>query len=278
MESLTSPIVQITINAAIGLLTIIVSILIYRKQQSRKGITYEVISDNPILSLKKELKGRVQVLFDAKPIDDARLVIIRIWNSGNVPILPQEYGDPIRFDFGENAEILDADVLETIPSNMTDKAKASLSLEAGGVVLEPILLNSRDSITFKVLLAQMQSTREIKVNARIVGINQILNFDKLTFPRRSFARVAIYFSHLLFVLTIIYFILSIYENRLFIKSMFIFIIVISIIFYALVVSAFGSLLYSLKSGISFIVSFKNTMKIIADILQYIIDPDYHNRT
>jgi len=40
MEFLSNPVWQLTINAAIGLLTILVSILIFRKQLIRKGITH----------------------------------------------------------------------------------------------------------------------------------------------------------------------------------------------------------------------------------------------
>ena len=96
MEFLSNPGWQIAINAAIGLLTIIVSIIIYRRQRNRRSITYEVVSDTPILSLKEEIKGRVQVLFDTKPVGEVRLVILKIWNSGDSPILPNEYIEPIK--------------------------------------------------------------------------------------------------------------------------------------------------------------------------------------
>ncbi|MGZ6356482.1 MAG: hypothetical protein ACXWOX_18060, partial [Ktedonobacteraceae bacterium] len=74
------------------------------------------------VSFQKELKDRVQLLFDKKPIENARLVLLKIWNSGNVPIQIDDYdkNNPIMFDFGEHAEILDADVLETVPTHIKD--------------------------------------------------------------------------------------------------------------------------------------------------------------
>ena len=100
MEFLSNPVWQLMINIAIGLLTIIVSITIYRKQQNRKGITYEIISNTSMLSFRNEVIGRVQILFDKKPIAYARLVILKIWNSGNVAIEPNQYSDPIKVHFG----------------------------------------------------------------------------------------------------------------------------------------------------------------------------------
>ncbi len=73
MQSLSNPLWQFTINATIGVLTIIVTIMIYRKQLSRKSITYYVIADTPVLSLKDEVKGRVQISFDNKPVRDIRV-------------------------------------------------------------------------------------------------------------------------------------------------------------------------------------------------------------
>jgi hypothetical protein len=133
MEFLSSTVWQIISNVAIGLITISVSVLLFRKQIKRKGISYQVVSDAPVLSIKEEIKGRVQVLFDTKSVSDARMVILKIWNSGNTDILPSEFVDPIKFSFGEKAEILDAEILETVPINIKDKI--SIQLNAGSLIL-----------------------------------------------------------------------------------------------------------------------------------------------
>ncbi len=131
MEFLSSPVWQIIINAAIGLITVSVSVLIFRKQIKRKGISYEVVSDAPVLSIREEVKGRVKVLFDTKPVSDARMVILKIWNSGNTDILTNEFVDPIKFNFGEKAEILDAEILETVPINIKDKISVTGQVRSG---------------------------------------------------------------------------------------------------------------------------------------------------
>ena len=149
MEFLHDPFWQFKILASIGLLTIIVPLLAYRKKQNQRGITYSVISNTSIFGFKGDVKDRVQILFDNKPVGDLRLVLVKLWNSGSLPILPHEHIDPIRFDLGKNAEILDVDVLETTPIEIKEKVKASLKMSLEDFVLEPLLLNSNDSITLK---------------------------------------------------------------------------------------------------------------------------------
>src|SRR2546425_7217887 len=122
MEFLSNPLWQFLVNVTIAILAIVIPVLIYRKKQNQRGITYQVISNTSILNFKEDIKGRVQVLFDNNPVGDVRLIILKIWNSGNIPILPNEHIDPIKFDFGNNVEILDTDVLETVPGDIKENA------------------------------------------------------------------------------------------------------------------------------------------------------------
>lgn len=270
MEFLSSPVWQITINAAIGLLTIIVSILIFRMQLKRKSITYEVISDAPVLSIKKEVKGRVQVLFDSKPVSDAHLVILKIWNSGNTHILAEDYIDPIKFDFGKNAEILDAEILETSPNDIKDNRKASLKLDTGSLILEPLFLNSKDSITIKVLLAQTLIIKEIKANGRIVGINQIIKFDKIR-NRHPLARTVIYLSYLVLLASVIYLLFSRYENNLNTKIFLIFIIALSALIYIFIYIILLSLLYKFALKIPLSNAIKMVFNKLIELIKFMIN-------
>lgn len=269
MEFLSNPIWQIIANAAIGLLTIIVSIIIFRKQLNRKSITYEVISDTPILSLKEEIKGRVQVLFDSKPVGDVRFVILKIWNSGNISILPNEYIEPIRIDFGEKAEILDADVLETIPNNIKDKVKASLKLNTEYIILEPFLLNSKDSITLKVLFTRTHIAGETQVNARIVDINQIQNFDRIVY-RHPLARTVIYCSYVIFLLSTIYFFFSKYEDNFFVKLFYLFLIVLFALIYVVIMLVILSIVYSIMHRFSPLRSIKIITNKLTELIKYMV--------
>ncbi len=69
MRFFDDPTWQFALNASFALLTIFVSVLIYRKQQSRRSITYKIITDTKIFSLRDEVKSRVKVFFDDKPVE-----------------------------------------------------------------------------------------------------------------------------------------------------------------------------------------------------------------
>jgi hypothetical protein len=98
------------IGVLIGILAIIVtvitSIVISQKQRMRKEITFGIISATPVLSVNEEVKSKVLVFYDGKPIRDMLLIVLRLWNSGNVSVLPTDYVETITFDFGTGAEIL----------------------------------------------------------------------------------------------------------------------------------------------------------------------------
>jgi hypothetical protein len=175
MDFLRDPLWQF-IGVIVAIIATGVSILLYLKSRNIKRLAYEVISNTPIISIKDEVKGDVQVLFKGKPIKDARLVVLRLWNNGNASISSSDYEDPIEFDFGGTAEILDASILGTVPEGLKDKI--SLQVNVGSISLSNHLLNKSDSINLKVLLTNY--TEELKVRGHINGVKQI---DKLISSR-----------------------------------------------------------------------------------------------
>jgi hypothetical protein len=150
----------------------VTSILIYRKQQNRKEITYEVVSNTLVLSIEKEIEAGAEIRFDGRRISNLRLIVLRIFNSGNVPVLPGDFTEPITILFGEQAQLLDAEIIETTPHNL----KVSLSRNTKSVELGPLLLNKDDSVRIKVLSAE--AIGEIKVESRIVGLQGITKFSR----------------------------------------------------------------------------------------------------
>lgn len=166
LEFLRDPFWQF-VGAVFALGAIAVSVVLYFLQRRHKALSYEIVSRTPLMSVKEEVKGRVQILLDGTPVSDAHMVIIRVTNSGNVPIIPSDYLRPVHFDFGETVQILSAEITETNPDNVD----ASLELGSETVVLTPVLLNGGDSIILKVLVAEFAG--KIDVDGRIIGVKRI---------------------------------------------------------------------------------------------------------
>lgn len=166
-EIMRDPIWQFIVLAALALATVVVSILLFWMQHRRKALSYEIISRTPLLSVEGEVKGKLQILFDGEPVQDVYLVVARIINTGNLPIVSTDYEDPVNLSFGENSQILTTDSSETNPNSL----RASTNIEKTKVVLAPVLLNRGDSITIKMLISQFDG--EIKIDGHIVGVKSI---------------------------------------------------------------------------------------------------------
>src|SRR5579864_1468443 len=147
------------------IIALVTTIVVHNKQKNLKEISYGVDSATSLLSVGEEIKGKVQVVYDNDPVSNVRLVILRVWNSGNQPIETKDYenNNPIKFDFGTSSKILDAQIIEKVPANL----KVTLVRGNDNFSIEPFLLNNRESLTIKVLLSS--SIDEVIVDTRIIG-------------------------------------------------------------------------------------------------------------
>lgn len=150
----------------IGILAIVVSIRLARSQRPRRQLSY-MTSIIPLVAVRKEVKGRLRIFFDDKPVSNADMVILTLINSGNQPITPQDFVSPVTISFGSQAEILSCDITETVPEDLG----ALVDVAPKSIVLKPLLLNSEDTVTMKILLTQYEG--EPAVRGRVLGIKDI---------------------------------------------------------------------------------------------------------
>ncbi len=140
-------IVNVTIAILIGLAAVVTAIIIARKQQGRKEISYEIISNTSVVNISHEVKDKIKIQFGGKIINDLCLVIVRLWNSGNTAITHSDFIEPITMHFKGQEEILGFDIIETEPNDLHpffEQGKNS-------IILKPLLLNSGDKIKMNIL-------------------------------------------------------------------------------------------------------------------------------
>ena len=95
------------IIAALCLVTsVLVPIAIHLRERSKKEISYRVIDDVPLLNIKEEVKENFEVRYNGIPVKDATFLLVRVWNSGNVPIEEADFIDPIKLNFGKDATVI----------------------------------------------------------------------------------------------------------------------------------------------------------------------------
>lgn len=151
----------------IGAILALIAIILILVQRKRKALSYKIISNTPLVKIKEDIKGRLQVLFDEKPVENIYLIIINFINSGNLPIKSADYESPVNLNFNEDVQLLTAEVIDTNPKTLEVSAK----IEGTKVLLKPTLLNENDSITIKVLVNQFDGN--FSVGGRIIGVKEI---------------------------------------------------------------------------------------------------------
>ena len=157
---------QFILTIALTILGIIVAIaipvIIYLKQRSRKVFSFKLLSVTPLLSVNKELKGKIKITYESKPVEDVNLVLVEFFNSGNKEILDTDYIDPISVFFGKESQILLSEVVEVKPSPF----KISANTDGMLVTLSKTTLNAGDSVTIKALVTKLEC---VLIGGRITG-------------------------------------------------------------------------------------------------------------
>jgi hypothetical protein len=156
------------IGVIITVIGITLSIGFSLKQRSRKKLTYD-FEGTPLVSVKNKAKDKIQILYNFERVSDAYFLLLKVWNSGNVPIHPSDYLDPIRFTFGKQAEILSCEVVETKPENI--KKKVSITQGKQELSINPLLLNQGAGIVIKLVLSAFDG--EVNGETLITGLDRI---------------------------------------------------------------------------------------------------------
>lgn len=166
LELLRDPLWQF-VGAVLAVAALFASFLTYQLQRSRRGVTYEVISRTNLLTVREELEGKLQVLYEGEPAKSLTLIVLKVWNSGNQPILSADFERPISFCTGKASRLLTAAVTQLEPPELV----ADFAVSENILVVKPSLLNSGDAVTFKLLVRDAGSS--LCPDARIVGVKSV---------------------------------------------------------------------------------------------------------
>lgn len=162
MDILRDPLWQ----TILGIVAIIISIGAIRLQQNIKELSCKVLSIAPLFNIKDDMQGKLKFSFDDKPVKNAFLIILKIVNSGKVPITADDQKRAITIDIGAE-KILAVEIIETQPADLG----ANISTNNSSIILEPTLLNSNETVTIKSVVESFSG--KVSASARIVGLKQI---------------------------------------------------------------------------------------------------------
>ncbi len=155
-----------TLVAIFGVIVAIISVVLAYRRHPRKKLSYEVLSEVPLFRMRADVKNRIQILFDGRPVSGVYLVMIKIVSTGNATIDADDYEAPVCIGFGERSEVLTAEIIDPVPKDLP----AKLNMEVQNVSLNKLMMNDGDSITAKIFVS---SPSPINISGRIAGVKEI---------------------------------------------------------------------------------------------------------
>jgi hypothetical protein len=143
----------------IGVVGLVAAFLIFRWQRYRKGLGVAVLTDRPLLMTPSPFA--VSLHHNGKVVGEPRLIVLRIANTGNMPIEASDFERPLSITF-PYCEVISAEVTGVRPAELT----ATLRMDGPTVTLDPCLLNPTDLIEVQCLL---DGSDDLHVECRVVG-------------------------------------------------------------------------------------------------------------
>ena len=131
-----------------------------------------------MVDIKPEASTDIQVLYKGKPANDISLFQIQLKNSGNQPILENEYSKKLKFSFPPQSEILDVAVINSSPQNLGITLNKVTPYEAE---IDPVLLNPEDTASIRFVIKGVDKetvAKDFQADGRIAGIKTIMRINQ----------------------------------------------------------------------------------------------------
>lgn len=167
---------------------IVVSLILWLITFRRKEMSYEIISDTPVIGVQDQITDHMHIVYGDDTVHNVYMILVKVINSGNVAVRAKDFDGKLAIQLPAGSRVLNACIAESNPSNLNERSvKEGLSsqdlvdsFESERVNLRPVLLNKRDFITVKVLACRAQGL--IAVSGHIEGIPSIKpHKDRSTF-------------------------------------------------------------------------------------------------
>ena len=143
--------------------------IIFSLQIRKKTLTYTILTHASLVSDSDKAKDNIEIHYKGKVIPNVRLVEIRIKNSGNLPIKPEDYVEPLRIR-PYSSRILSGEVRDMYSVGASIEKELSNQSE---IVLSKTLLNPKDFFDVRLLLSG--GNADFSLVGRIVGVTTIQN-------------------------------------------------------------------------------------------------------
>lgn len=167
------------IGTIIGVITLLVSTIvtydIYQKSSQfpdlalEEGFNFDLLQD----LFGKAMKGRIALLVDGSAVESATVYYYLLSNTGEKPITPNDYIEPIQVSVESPWELLAVDVASSSPPNLEIEW---IKVTTNTFEMESVLLNPGDRISVLLLVTNPDESSEspkLSWTARIVNVHSL---------------------------------------------------------------------------------------------------------
>jgi hypothetical protein len=157
--------------AAIGV-SLYSSYDVYTRSISSKQLEIEIAYSASIISLDEARMSKIELLYEGESISCASVVGLHIENTGNVPILPEDFVSPIGIRVPPPARIVATRVEDAEPHNLQPRFS---QVQLSEIILDPLLLNPGDAFGVEMTVLELSEpdSASLAVMGRVVGIKTI---------------------------------------------------------------------------------------------------------
>lgn len=148
---------RVIIPLSIAIISLIISIYLYYCNKRKHDLTIY-------------LKGKTKITTEDLPFkhstsQDIYRIAVKIKNTGTLPFEKKDFKKPIRINYGDNAKILDAKIIEK-----SQDLETKYSIYKNELIINKTFLNLEEFITFELLI---DGYSEVHINSRISYIKKI---------------------------------------------------------------------------------------------------------
>jgi hypothetical protein len=158
------------VTLVVGVVTLVlgglIAALVSRHYRTRKTLDWVMLGDVPIMPMRDKL-AQLEVRYRDVVLTQPRLVTIRLINTGNVEIRPEDYSS------GRNVTFLakSGRIVVAVGIDLKGPSKCVINPHDGAWELGPELLNPSDSIDVQFVLDGSPEDA-LSVSARVAGASR----------------------------------------------------------------------------------------------------------
>jgi len=184
---------------AIPLIGLVMVLLPYMLP-AKKELSYEILSESRIVDLDAPPVKGLAASYHGAPLSKLSSLLIRIVNTGKIPIDTDSFDTDLWIPFGENAKVLHFNVTNRSPDNLVPDAV----FDEGNLVIKPLFLNPGDEFTVNLFVAGEYETPILE--GKIGGVDAFNHLARemrfMTVPKSSLTYLGAGTSF--FLLTFVY--------------------------------------------------------------------------